>query len=176
MYSNLIPFNFCAHALRFKLWGQMRYIPQPGFVCKSFCRPLSHKVSLSWLPCSAADKQMGEQRREGAGWGGVFEWDAHWPCHHHKPPVWSNILTGWMSGWLGTYQANSPQLQSLFQHQRLSTYTTQSLVVNGGWTTLRGWCLCPDKIWNKSKSSSEMLLATLDQSSHVDTHIPARRA
>lgn len=114
--------------------------------------------------------------RERGGGGGVFEWDAHWPCHHHKPPVWSNILTGWMSGWLGTYQANSPQLQSLFQHQRLSTYTTQSLVVNGGWTTLRGWCLCPDKIWNKSKSSSEMLLATLDQSSHVDTHIPARRA
>lgn len=28
MYSNLIPFNFCAHALKFKLWRQMRYIPQ----------------------------------------------------------------------------------------------------------------------------------------------------
>lgn len=115
MYSNLFPFNFCARALRFKLRRQMRYIPLPGFVCKSFCRPLSHKVSLSWLPCSAAEKQMGEQGQEGArwgwGWGGVgvvCEWDAHWPCHHHKPPVWSNILTGWMSGWFRIYRANSP--------------------------------------------------------------------
>lgn len=117
MYSNLIPLNFCVHALKFKLWRQIRYIHLHGLVCKSYCRPLAHKVSLSWLPCSAAERQTGRAATEGSrGWG-VREWDAHWPCHHHKPPVWSNILTDWMSVCLGAYQATSPQL-----HRPLSTY------------------------------------------------------
>lgn len=134
-------FNFCAYALGFKLWRQMRYIPLPGFVCKSFCRPLSHKVSLSWLPCSAAEKQMGEQQ---GGRGGLCEWDAHWPCDHHKPPVWSNILTGWMSGWLWMYQPNCSPRPS----------TTQTLSSNCTITTTfvaRAWCLLMS--WGNSKIS-----------------------
>lgn len=111
MYSNLIPFNFCAHALRFKLWGQMRYIPQPGFVCKSFCRPLSHKVSLSWLPCSAADKQMGEQRREGAGWGGggysnEMLTDPATITNHQSD------LISWLAEWVGGLVHIRPTLPS----------------------------------------------------------------
>lgn len=141
----------------------MRYIPPPGFVCKSHCRPLSRKVSLSWLPCSAAEKQMGEQIREGAG--GVYAnemlTDPATITNHQSDLI--SWLTDWMSVWLGTYQANPPQLQPLFQHQPLSTYTTQSLGVHHWTTTVGGicWLLFPDMVWNGSKISLEAQRATI---------------
>lgn len=100
----------------------------------AFCHPRPHKVLLSWLPCSAAEKQIGEQRREGRGcvWGGgggVYEWDAHWPCHHHKPPVWSNILTDWMSVWLGTHHSNSSTTASPVSHSSPPQHTHTTTTV-----------------------------------------------
>lgn len=92
----------------------MRYI----FLCQALC--VNPFVVPSLIKCHCPDYPAVRQRSEwvssngrerGGGEGGVCEWDAHWPCHHHKPPVWSNILTGWMSGWLGTHQASSLQLQ-----------------------------------------------------------------
>lgn len=81
-----------------KLWRRTRFYRSVGLCAwvRLSCA-LSPKVWLSWLPCSAALKQLGEGgsggNSDGGGGVGVCEWDAQWPRHHHKPPVWSNILT-----------------------------------------------------------------------------------
>lgn len=92
-------------------WRPMRYIPLPGFVCKSFCRPLSHKVSLSWLPCSAAEKQMGERRRERAGWGGG---GTRMRCSLTLPPSQNHQsdLISWLAEWVAGLVRIRPALTS----------------------------------------------------------------
>lgn len=109
---------------------------------KSRCHPLSPKVSLSWLPCSAAAKQLGEG---GSGGGGLYAnemlTDPATITNHQSDLI--SWLTSWMSVWLATYQANPSPAAPL-----VSAPTT--LHIHNSLLGLRHWsmtvgavCWCP---------------------------------
>lgn len=162
--SNLSLLNFCVHALRFKLWRQMRYISLPGFVRKSFCRPLPREVSLSWLPCSAAEWVSSDGR--GAGWWGGYVnemlSDPATITNHQSDLI--SLLAEWVGGLVAALVSAS-STRSTTQTPGIHLRSTKTTTVVG-----RGWCLCPDWIWRTCKSSSKLQLRAWDQSLHVHKH------
>lgn len=103
MHWNLTPANFSTRPLPVPNFGGERgFIAAWAFVPESYCHPLSPlkcdcpdypavRHWSNWVREEAA--AMAVAVVEGRRGGGVCEWDAQWPRHHHKPPVWSNILT-----------------------------------------------------------------------------------
>lgn len=148
-----------------KLLRQTRFIPVPGFVCKSHCHPLSPKVSLSWLPCSAAAKQLGEG---GSGGGGLYAnemlTDPATITNHQSDLI--SWLTSWMSVWLATYQANpSPAAAPVSASTTLHIHN--SLLGLHHWSmTVGAVCWCPGvKLFkialnSSSKHNSQQFLHT----------------